>query len=90
MVDNFDADIHSPNGKLPNHSLAMILTQSSSPGNDPDDDTIERLKHSDVKHPIDEHEDVAGSKVFVYTGFICHPTWMQMVTLFPCFLLVRR
>ena len=29
-----------------------------------------------------------GSKVFAYTGSICHPTWMQMKTLFPCFLLV--
>ena len=59
MVDNFDADIHSPNGRLSTRSPAMILTQPSSPGNDPDDDTIERLKHSDVKHPIDEAEDDA-------------------------------
>ena len=35
-VDNFDADIHSPNGKLSTHSLAMILTQPSSPINDHD------------------------------------------------------
>ena len=26
-ADNFDADIYSPNGKLPTHSLAMIITQ---------------------------------------------------------------
>ena len=43
VVDNFDAYIHSPNGKLSTYSLAMILTQSSSPRNDHDADTIERL-----------------------------------------------
>ena len=35
-VDNFDADIHSPNCKLSTHSLAMILAQPSSPRNDHD------------------------------------------------------
>ena len=59
VVDNFDADIHSPNGKLSTHSLAMILTQPSSPGNDHDADTIVRLAHGDVKLPIDEGEDEA-------------------------------
>ena len=43
IVDNFDADIHSPNGKLSTHSLAMILTQPSTPGNETDADTIDRL-----------------------------------------------
>ena len=59
VVDNFDADIHSPNGKLSTHSLAMILTQPSSPGNDHDADTIVRLAHGDVKLPLDEGEDEA-------------------------------
>ena len=56
-VDNFDADIHSPNGKLSTHSLAMILTQPSTPGNETDADTIERLKHCDVKLTINEDEN---------------------------------
>lgn len=59
VVDNFDADIHSPNGKLATHSLAMILTQPSGPGNEHETETIERLKHSDIKLPIDEDEDDA-------------------------------
>ena len=59
VVDNFDADIHSPNGKLFIHSLAMILTQPCSPRNDYDADTIEWLSHSDVKLPIDDDEDEA-------------------------------
>ena len=54
--DNFDADIHSPNGKLTTHSLVMILTQPSSSRNDHDADTIERLSHSDVKLPIYDDE----------------------------------
>ena len=28
VVDKFDVDIHSPNGKLSTHSLAMILTHN--------------------------------------------------------------
>ena len=59
VVDIFDADIHSPNGKLSTHSLAMILTQPSSPRNDHDADTIERVSHSDVKLPIDDDADKA-------------------------------
>ena len=59
VVDNFDADMHSPNGKLSTHSLAMILTQPFSPRNDHGADTIERLSHSDVKLPIDDDEDEA-------------------------------
>ena len=62
IVDNFDADIHSPNGKLSTHSLAMILTQPSSPGNDQDAETIVRLAHGDVKLPIDEGEDAGQNK----------------------------
>ena len=57
IVDNFDADIHSPNGKLSTHSLAMILTQPSTPGNETDADTIERLKHCDVRLTINEDDN---------------------------------
>ena len=52
IVDNFDADIHSPNGKLSLHTLPMILTQPSPPGNETDADTFERLKHCDVNLTI--------------------------------------
>ncbi len=56
VVDNFDADIHSPNGKLSIHSLAMVLTQPTS---DHSDDTaaIDRLNHVDFKLPIANDED---------------------------------
>ena len=57
IVDNFDADIHSPNGKLSTHSLAMILTQPSTPGNETDADTIERLKYCDVKLTLNEDDN---------------------------------
>jgi hypothetical protein len=57
IVDNFDADIHSPNGKLSTHSLAMILTQPSSVINVNDDDTIPRLKHDDLRMPIEDEDD---------------------------------
>ena len=57
LVDNFDAYIHSPNGKLSTHSLAMILTQPSTPGNETNADTIERLKHCDVKLTINEDDN---------------------------------
>ena len=59
VVVNFDTDTHSPNGKLSTHSLDMILTQPSSPRNDHDADTIERLSHSDVKLLVDDDEDEA-------------------------------
>lgn len=65
VVDNFDADIHSPNGKLSTHSLAMILTQPTGDHGD-DTNTIERLNHVDFKLPIaddeDEHVYYAGQK----------------------------
>ena len=57
IVDNCDAGIHSPNGKLSTHSLAMILTQPSTPGNETDADTIERLNHCDVKLTINEDDN---------------------------------
>ena len=57
IVDNFDANIHSPNGKLSTHSLAMILTQPSTPGNETDADTIERLKYCDVKLTLNEDDN---------------------------------
>ena len=42
VVDNFDTDIYSPNGKLSTHSLAMIVTQ---PQKDEEsyEDTMPRL-----------------------------------------------
>ncbi|KAI4803777.1 hypothetical protein KUCAC02_025425 [Chaenocephalus aceratus] len=60
VVDNFDADIHSPNGKLSTHSLAMIMTQPSGMSNDEDkaEETIVRLKHVDMKVSINTNEEV--------------------------------
>ena len=57
IVDNFDADIHSPNGKLSTHSLAMTLTQPSIPGNETDADTIDRLNDCVVKLTINEDDN---------------------------------
>ena len=57
VVDNFDADIASQNGKLSTHSLAVLLTQ-------PDVDTyskdlsIPRLKKSEMTQEIDYQLDI--------------------------------
>jgi hypothetical protein len=56
VADNFDADIHSPNGKLSTHSLAMIVTQPTSDNGD-DTASIDRLNHVDFKLPIAENDE---------------------------------
>ena len=56
IVDNYDADIHSPNGKQSTHSLAMILTQPCSPEDDIADDAIVRLPHLAMKLPLADNE----------------------------------
>ena len=55
LVDNFDADISSQNGKLTTHSLAMLITQ---PGTQPDENqnipsTIPRVSKADMSQQID-------------------------------------
>ena len=44
IVDNFDANISSRNGKLSTHSLAMILTQPTSDADITEEESIPRLK----------------------------------------------
>ena len=58
VVDNFDADIHSPNGKTSTHSLAMIVAQPSTPDNTDIKKTelISRLKKVDMMQPL-PHKD---------------------------------
>ena len=50
VVDNFDADISSQNGRVSTHSLAILMTQTvemESPcGNSRE--TIKRLQHSEM------------------------------------------
>ena len=55
LVDNFDADISSQNGKLTMHSLAMLITQ---PCTQPDENknipsTIPRVSKADMSQQID-------------------------------------
>ena len=45
IVDNFDVDIHSPNGKLSTHSLGTIITQAPQETTDHSEVFIQRLKH---------------------------------------------
>ncbi|KAH3748036.1 hypothetical protein DPMN_182473 [Dreissena polymorpha] len=54
VVDNFDADISSQNGKVSTHSLAMLMTQSESSSSDDIDvsETIQRTPKSDMAKPI--------------------------------------
>ena len=55
VVDNCDADIHSPNGKLSTHSLAMILVQPSGTHDDHDPDTIVSMKWQGDMHMLTHH-----------------------------------
>ena len=57
IADNFDTNIHSPNGKLSTHSLAMIVTLPSR-SNEVEEDTIPRMSHK-YKH-IDMDDDDKG------------------------------
>lgn len=51
VYGNFDADISS-NGKLSTYSLALIMMQSSSNEETPQDDRIRRLKNEELSCPI--------------------------------------
>lgn len=54
VVDNFDADIFSQNGKRSTHSLAVLLTQKEQGGTSSDNDkqVIKRIKKSELSEPI--------------------------------------
>ncbi|KAH3748033.1 hypothetical protein DPMN_182470 [Dreissena polymorpha] len=60
VVDNFDADISSQNGKVSTHSLAMLMTQSGSSSSDAIDvsETIQRTPKSDMAKPIEYEIDI--------------------------------
>ena len=55
VVDNFDAEISSQNGKLSTHSLAVLVTQPESPS-DADlchRETIPRISKEEMSEPIE-------------------------------------
>lgn len=54
MVDNFDTDISSPNGKLSTHSLAKIMTHQDQPNAKETANKIARLTHTEAKLPIED------------------------------------
>ena len=66
VVDNFDADISSQNGKLSTHSLAVLVTQpdvSNQTEQSDNTEVITRVKRNDMSKPIDHEINVER-----YTG----------------------
>ena len=56
VVDNFDADISSQNGKLSTHSLAVLVTQPAAPNESVESvkkDTIKRIGKSDMGKSVE-------------------------------------
>ena len=54
VVDNFDADIASQNGKVSTHSLAMLMTQSVTTSTEETrSDTFKRIPWTDMSKPIE-------------------------------------
>ncbi len=51
MVDNFDADIASQNGKVSTHSLAVLLTQPDA-NSQHKEHSIPRLKKAEMTKEI--------------------------------------
>lgn len=58
IVDNFDADMSSPNGKISTHALAMIECFPES-DNTTENDSFPRISKLEMKNPIhfDDEED---------------------------------
>lgn len=56
IVDNFDAELSSPNGLVSTHELALIETHSKVPA-DTVDNTIPRISKADMSKPIWSEED---------------------------------
>ncbi|KAH3795824.1 hypothetical protein DPMN_149385 [Dreissena polymorpha] len=65
VVNNFDADISSQNGRLSTYSMAMKMTQlGSSSSVDIDiSETIQRTPTSDVSTPIKHEIDIERFQV---------------------------
>ena len=60
VVDNFDAEISSQNGKLSTHSLAILVTQPET-GLDADDckqETIPRVSKEEMSEPIEYENNI--------------------------------
>ena len=61
VVDNFDAEIASPNGKASTHSLAMIIMQPQAADEEEFKGTIRRLRKNEVSQPLaNENELLLG------------------------------
>ena len=63
IVDNFDTDISSPNGKSSTHSLAMLLTQPDSNSSETvQEDTIRRVKKENMVEPLEYDVEIKRYK----------------------------
>ena len=58
VVDNFDADISSQNGKLSTHSLAMIVTQPCKNKKRQDRSSIPKVPWSEISKPVNYDVEV--------------------------------
>ena len=57
IADNFDLDIHTPNGRASTHSLAMIQTYPMLRNDDSqEDDEFERIKWEQMSDPIPDDQ----------------------------------
>ena len=56
VVDNFDAELSSPNGLVSTHALALLETHSIEPANVVSD-TIPRISKADMSNPFGDEED---------------------------------
>ncbi len=74
IVDNYNANINSLNGKKSTHALAMIVTQPGS-ANDPEDGgqaiMIRQLSRQEMKEPIADYEADDDEDDMQY---VCHKT----------------
>ena len=79
VVDNFDAVIHSQNCKMMCHSLAMVMTQSSSSEQNDnksvDNDVFPRISKTEMSQPIQYEVEVQA-----YQGPKKPPMPMQAAT----------
>lgn len=60
VVDNFDADISSQNGKISTHSLAMLITQTleNDTTEHSNDNVIRRLNKAEMSEKIDFNPEI--------------------------------
>ena len=63
VIDNFDLDIASPNGKAQTHSLGMIVTKKDSGLSEENKvTTIPRIHHTQCNEPIDYQTNIQRYK----------------------------